>query len=213
MKIDFTHISNEIKSLLKENKKLPLILGVSVSLTIVIGTIIYFRRKNRIVRYAQKFVGQEEYTGNQGFKDPEFDALMREYGNFNNGQEWCQSFAKVIWIKKFGRKYADELNKLITPSTQNTYANFVADTSGHYKVSKEPKKGDMVIWQWYQSGVPLYKGHAGIVQDVRPNEFDTIEGNVSDENGVGYIVSEKTRIYDFDKTNGLKLKGFISINK
>jgi hypothetical protein len=46
--IDYKQITNEIKELLKENPKLPFLLGVSVSLTVVVGTILYIRKKKSL---------------------------------------------------------------------------------------------------------------------------------------------------------------------
>ena len=116
----------------------------------------------------------------------------------------------MVWIKKYGKKYEEILNKLITPSTQTTWQNFENDKSGKFKTGKEAKKGAIVIWQRYKNGVPEWKGHAGIVQRVNKDNFETIEGNTNDAGGrEGYIVAEKTRTYDWDTINGLRLKGFI----
>lgn len=212
MKIDYNHITNEVKALLKEHKALPVILGVSVTLTVAVGTILYFRRKNRIVRYARKFIGTEEIAGNMGFANEEFEKMIHDYGDFNRGQQWCMSFAKMVWLKKFGLRYREDLDRLMTPSTQQTWANFENDTSGKFKTGTEPSKGAIVIWQQITNGTPTFAGHAGIVQDYNDKTFDTIEGNTN-TNSEG-IVAEKTHSFDeFNKTSGLKLKGFISINK
>lgn len=212
MKLDYTKFVNEIKFLLKEHKALPLVLIISAPVAIGLGTWLYFRRQQRIVRYAKKFIGEEEFSGNMGFKDPEFNELMRQDGDFRDTQAWCMSFVKMIWINKFGNKYKDQLDVLITPSTQTSWANFVKDKSGDFEVSEIPKKGSIVIWQTYVNGVSKWTGHAGIVQRANIENFETIEGNTTDEgNREGYIVAEKTRKYNWDTMNGLRLKGFISI--
>jgi len=213
MKVDYSKFVNEIKFLLKEHKALPVILLISVPAALGVGTWLYFRRQSRIVRYAKKFIGEEEFSGNEGFKDKEFDQLMRDYGDFRNSQAWCMSFAKMIWIKKFGKKYQSALDSIITPSTQTSWQNFVNDKSGDFKVSKTPKKGSIVIWQNYVNGKPQWTGHAGIVQRADINEFETIEGNTNNDEGSreGYEVAERTRKYNWNTTNGLRLKGFISI--
>lgn len=211
MKFDINHISSEIKALLKENKALPMILGVSVTLTITVGLILYFRRKNRIVRYAKKFVGQEEIMNNMGFVNDEFEKMMNQYGDYQKGNQWCMSFAKAIWLQKFGKKYQDQLDELMTPSTQTTWQNFENDNSGNFKTSEKPSKGAIVIWQQYENGSPVWKGHAGIVQDFNSENFDTIEGNTSAIDGIDRV-DEKTRNYNWNVNQGLRLKGFISIN-
>jgi hypothetical protein len=212
MKIDFRNIGNDIKSLLKEHKYLPTILAVSVTATIVVGTVLYFRRKQRIVRYAKKFIGEEEISGNMGFVNDDFQSMMEKYGDFREGNQWCMSFAKMIWMQKFGKKYKDDLDNLMTPSTQTTWQNFANDTSGKFKESDKPSKGAIVIWQYYNNGVAEWKGHAGIVQNFTDKDFDTIEGNTNAEGGrEGIEVAQKTRPYNWDVTQGLRLKGFISI--
>jgi hypothetical protein len=209
--MNFSHIQGEIKSLLKENKYLPTILAVSISATILVGTILYFRRKQRIVRYAKKFIGEEELSGNMGFVNDDFQKMMEKYGDFREGNQWCMSFAKMIWLQKFGAKYKDKLDDLMTPSTQTTWQNFQNDSTGEFETSKEPTKGAIVIWQLYTNGAPEWKGHAGIVQKFNDQEFDTIEGNTNAEGGrEGIEVSQKTRKYNWDVANGLRLKGFIS---
>jgi hypothetical protein len=210
LNFNINHISSEIKGLLKQHKALPLILGVSVTLTLIVGTVLYLRRKNRIVRFAKKFIGTEEIAGNMGFANEEFEAMIHEYGDFNRGQQWCMSFAKMVWLKKFGIKYREDLDKLMTPSTQQTWANFKEDDSGKFKTSDKPSKGAIVIWQQFIDGVGTFKGHAGIVQDFNNETFDTIEGNTN-TNSEG-IVAEKTHKYNWDLNNGLRLKGFISIS-
>jgi hypothetical protein len=208
------HISNEIKSLIKEHKALPLILGVSVTATIIVGTILYFRRKNRIVRFAEKFVGEQEVAGNMGFYDKEFQDMISKYGNFNPGQQWCMSFAKMVWLQKFGTKYREQLDQLMTPSTQQTWDNFENDGSGKFKTSDKPSKGAIVIWQQFVNGSPEFKGHAGIVQNYNDTSFDTVEGNTNSNPDGSFnegIVSEKTHTYNWDVNNGLRLKGFISL--
>lgn len=211
MNLDFSTYSKEALAVIKANKSLSLAFAVSIPLGV--AATIYLMRRNRIVRFAKKFVGEEEINGNMGFVDPEFDELMREFGDFSNSQAWCMSFAKMVWIKKFGRRYVDVLDKLITPSTQTTWMNFEQDKSGKFEVSKEAKRGAIVIWQNYKNGVSEWTGHAGIVQRVHSDKFETIEGNTNDFGGrEGVLVAEKTRDYDFEKTNGLRLKGFISLN-
>jgi len=204
---------NEIKFLLKEHKTLPLVAVVSIPLAVGVGAWLYFRREQRIVRYAKKFIGEEEFSGNKGFQDEEFNQLMRDYGDFRDGQAWCMSFAKLIWIKKFGKKYEDDLNLIITPSTQTSWANFEKDTSGNFEISKKPSSGAIVIWQNYVNGVGNWTGHAGIVQRSNSESFETIEGNTNDDDGSreGYEVAERTRKYNWNTTNGLRLKGFIAV--
>jgi len=208
MKFDFRTYTREAMSVIKQNKSLALVFAVSVPLGL--GATIYFMRKNRIVRYAKRFLGQEELLNNIGFVNKEFEKMMKEYGDYYNGNQWCMSFAKAIWLQKFGKRHQDDLDRLLTPSTQTTWQNFEQDTSGKFKASQEPSKGAIVIWQQYNGGVPVWKGHAGIVQNFNKETFDTIEGNAGAIGGIDRV-SEHTHPYNWNINQGLRLKGFISI--
>ncbi|MDH3323727.1 MAG: hypothetical protein OEM04_12095, partial [Flavobacteriaceae bacterium] len=50
-----------------------------------------------ILSYAKEFVGQEEIPGNKGFKNKDFDALMRHFTTFKNGHAWCVYFCWLCW--------------------------------------------------------------------------------------------------------------------
>lgn len=180
---------------------------------LIIIIFLFFNRKEKIIRYANKWVGDvEEIPGNMGFTDKEFQSLMHEFGDFRKGDPWCMSFVKMIWTKKTKGKYQDLLDRLMTPSTQGTYANFKNDTSNKFEVSKKPKRGSIVIWQQYVNGSPKYRGHAGIVTRVGFDSFNTIEGNTDDTGGrEGYTVAKKKRKYNWNTNNGLRIKGFITL--
>ena len=98
-----------------------------------------------------------------------------------------------------------------------TYENFKNDKSGFFKVTKEPKIGDVVIWEKRINGEPdkigiWTKGHAGIVSMVSSSGFMSIEGNTNSQGGrEGIEVAEKARDYNFYDKNGLCLKGFITL--
>lgn len=205
-------ISENIKNVIKENPKLGIVFAISIPVAIGVGTWLYFRRQNRIVRYAKKFLGQEEIKNNMGFINDEFEEMMRLYGDYDTGNQWCMSFVKAIWLQKFGRKYKVDLDRILTPSTQQSFDNFVNDDSGRYKVSNTPSKGAIVIWRQYNDGVPTYKGHAGIVQRFSDTEFETVEGNTSAIEGIDRV-AEKTHSYKWNVQNGLRLRGFINIDK
>ncbi len=186
---------------------------IIISSSLMILFLILLNRKEKIIRYANKWVGNvEEISGNMGFTDKEFESLMHEYGDFRKGDPWCMSFVKMIWTKKTKGKYQELLDRLMTPSTQGTFANFEKDKSNKFYVSKKPKRGSIVIWQKFVNGSPTYQGHAGIVTRVGLNSFSTIEGN-TDDTGTreGYTVSKKKRDYNWNVNNGLRLKGFINL--
>ncbi len=206
-------MKNYIKILPQKIKQHPKIaVGFAVCSALIVTSLIYFlSKKKRTVKYAKKWVGTKEISGNMGFENAEFDELMRKYGDFKNTQAWCMSFVKMIWIKRMGSKFEAILDKLITPSTQTTYQNFVNDSSGLFSVDKIPRVGSIVIWQKFKNGQSTWQGHTGIVKKVKADGFITIEGNTNDSGGrEGIEVAEKERGYNWNVTNGLRLKGFIS---
>jgi hypothetical protein len=210
MKVDFKHIGGEIKGLIKDHPQLAIILAISTPVAIFAGWY-YWRRKSRIVRTAKKFIGQEEIRNNMGFIDAEFQKMISQYGDYMAGNQWCMSFAKAVWLLTFGKKYQAQLDELLTPSTITTWTNFENDKSGDFKTSDKPSRGAIVIWQQHVNGAPQWKGHAGIVQKWNNEEFQTIEGNTAAIQGIDRV-AEKIHTYKWDVNNGLRLKGFISVN-
>jgi len=193
------------------NKTVKISMIVGGALISIAGAI-YGIKKYKVYRlkhYTEGFLGQEEKTGNLGFKDDKFEQMMKDVG-WKRGQSWCAYFVKVIWINKFEKKYP-ELSKLLSGSTQETWKNFKNDNSGKFTVSKTPHIGDIAIWQYVSKPT---QGHTGIVVSIAGDRFETIEGNTNDKGGrEGYIVAKRQRQYSFNATKGLKLLGFIHINK
>ena len=204
-------MNNALKEIPATIKAHPQIaVGFAAFSLLGLGMFAYYFRKRRTLRYARKWVGEKEISGNMGFENEKFEKLMREYGDFRDTQAWCMSFAKMVWMQKMGNKYDQLLNKLITPSTQTTWVNFEKDDSGLFELNKEAKPGDIVIWQKYKNGTSTWQGHAGIVKKAGKNNFESIEGNTNAQGGrEGIEVAIKERKYNFDTTNGLRLKGFI----
>lgn len=186
-------------------KRTKYIIFIVVITALLISIFLYFRY--RVRRYAKKFIGEKEIAGNSGFVNTDFQAKMKTVG-WTPGAEWCSYFAKAIWIDKHSA-LKDKLNKLMSGSSQQTWDNFVKDTSGKFIIDREKaKSGDLVIWQKYSGGQPTsdYRGHAGIVTRADSQKFDTVEGNTTN------MVSEKEHDYsEFDINNGLRLKGFIRV--
>lgn len=189
---------------LKKYWYVPVILAI-----IIIAFLIYWKRQ-KVVAYAKSFVGQDEISGNLGFEDPEFQKKMSEAG-WRKGDSWCVFFAKMIWLNKY-KADKELIDKLIVGNSQVTYDNVSKDTSGKFIVAETPKKGDIVIWAKVSGGKPTGMGHAGIVKSVDGDKFVSIEGNTTGEENSreGVTVAEKNRsLAEKDKTNGLRLRGFI----
>ena len=148
-----------------------------------------------------------ERSGNAGFRSEEMERLMREVG-WRSGDAWCVYFAKLMWYLEAPEWLKPKILSAISGNSQQTWANVNNDPA--FVVSNIPRSGDLVIWQNYKNGVPQPTGHAGIVKRFGVNDFVAIEGNTNTlGSSEGYEVAEKVRKYDFDKTNGLVLKGFV----
>lgn len=155
---------------------------------------------NEIVRIARSYIGQMEVGSNRGFKDPVFEKKMRSAG-FYTGAPWCAIFAELCY-----REAGDDTHKLITPSAVLTMK--AASTAGNWHLDAVP--GAIAIWRTFHKGQPLSTGHVAIVTTVGAGGFGTVEGNTNAVGGrEGNTVAEKERSYSWDRTDGLRLMGFV----
>lgn len=174
-----------------------------------------------VIAYAKSKIGFKELKGNMGFEDPVFDTIMRQNG-FQDSWAWCMLFAKSCYtVPTFSgkSKVLPAVDKAFTPGAVKSYQNAASDVN-HFKVSKIPSIGDVVIWQNYKDGKPHWTGHAGIVShidDEYPNLFHSIEGNTNSEGGrEGIEVAEMRGMTRHDtlspkRKNGLNILGFITV--
>ena len=192
---------------MKQGVKILLGIGVALAAASVILTI---RKQLRIKAFAKALVGQKEISGNSGFSSALLEQQMKEVG-WQEGDQWCVYFAKLVWYQKAPEWLKPKIKKAISGSSQTTWETVSKDPA--FTTSKTPKVGDMVIWQSYSNGKPLWSGHAGIVTKVGISSFNTVEGNTTSEvnNREGYTVAEKQRTFNYDANNGLRLKGFVRI--
>ena len=99
------------------------------------------------------------------------------------------------------------IKDMFSASAFKTFLNF----SKIGMTSDKPQVGSVVIWRNYVRGVAQWTGHAGIVVEVHPDHFVSIEGNTNDAGGrEGYIVARKKRKYSFTVYNGLAVAGFVN---
>lgn len=172
-----------------------------------------------VVAFAQAHVGYREYPGNEGFVDPAFDTKMRQVG-FENTWAWCALFAELCWsYPAYDGKWKvfQSISDNFSANAVRTFENFAKDTSGLFAIVKEvPRPGDVVIWEKRNNGVPKKidiwtVGHAGIVEEADAISFTAIEGNSNSFGGrEGIEVARQKRFYQYEKDNGLALKGFIT---
>jgi len=210
---------------------------VTLAIATVTGGGIYIVNKTRldllhekVIRTAQKYLGQKEIPPNMSFVDKSFLAKMKTVGFIENiDMQWCSMFVKLVFTESFfgNTKYYEKLKTLITPSTQTTYLNFKNDTSNLFKVSQTPSRGAMVIWQKKSNHS---RGHIGIVVRHNPLFFLTIEGNANNDiikDLTDYRKLKKNKDYkweqeksdgsvqycirDYEDTKTMTLLGFISL--
>jgi hypothetical protein len=163
-----------------------------------------------IVKVAESFVGQEEISGNQGFKNSKFQKIMESVG-WVRSHAWCSYFGEVCWTLsvKDNQETLNRLEKLFSGSAVRTLQKF--EDAGFLRSSK-PVIGSLAIWQTRKSGKKMSTGHVGIVVSVSKDgkSFTTIEGNTNGGGGrEGDVVAKKVRVFNWHIHSGLELQGFI----
>lgn len=173
------------------------------------------RINDRIVEIALEDEFQKEVKGNHGWKDQEFDCLMKATG-WQDGQAWCAYWAEKVWRQVYSSEVDMVIGRLFSANAVATFNNFWDST---FETSNRPVDGAVVIWQKMVNGHPSrvgdtkwIRGHAGIVISTEGdvNTFMTLEGNSNSEGGrEGIEVARQERTLDFNKQHGLQLLGFI----
>jgi len=187
------------------NKNKKIIIPIALLITLIIVLIIVIKKtRNRQIKFAQKFIGNEEISPNSGFKNPNFEKLMRSV-SWVPGHEWCAYFMKMVFTNSLSPKHQEAARKIMNGSTQLTLANFEKDTSGLFRLSDSPKKGAMVIWR---SKKDASRGHTGLVTSVNSDgSYTTIEGNSNQDGSPGKVARHTYSAYG--APSSLKLMKFI----
>ena len=166
---------------------------------------------NLVSYFAGQWVGVKEIGDNVGFANAKFEQMLKESG-WRSAEQWCMYFAKAIHLEALKNNPSEQskVKKILSGSTQLSYASAKSDKTNTYTTSDTPKVGDIVI---FQNKTTPSKGHAGIVTKVNLNNtIDTIEGNTSDKNiSNGDLVAKKNRTSIVGKSIGgdLVVKGYI----
>lgn len=166
---------------------------------------------SKVAEIAKKYIGQTEKPGNAGFNDSEFEKKMKAVG-FDKGHAWCAYFCELV-CKEALPGFVKQLDKLFSASAVKTLENF---KDAGYQIDTLPTVGAVVVWQMMKDGVAQWQGHQGIVVSVQGNKwiFESVEGNTNDGGGrEGYIVAQKLRKTIKDVKDGLKVIGFIPVEK
>lgn len=171
-----------------------------------------------IIDSVKSYVGQQEISGNLGFKTPFFHKLMVGVG-FQRTHPWCCYFAELCWREGYKKALPNRadidqiLHTLFSASVMQTRNNFAKSGIKYgFTVTMTPEPGSLIIWQ---SAKNKSFGHIGIVTGVVGNTIYTIEGNTDTEGSrEGIAVAKKVRTLDFtNKKTGLNLIGFINLSQ
>ena len=159
---------------------------------------------------AAQFLDIAEIGNNQDFSNQVFKKMLQDVG-WQGGEAWCMYFAKSIYLQAFPKKSA-QINKVLTGSTQQSWANALANPD-LFKVitSGSPRKGDIIIWQSINNNT---QGHAGIaLKKQSGHEWYTVEGNSGfggTKAGQG-VVKQTRDLVPGTVMGDLKLLGFLRL--
>lgn len=187
-------------------KKYYLYIG-GILLAGMIGFAVLYKRRS--ISAALNYINIQEIGNNQGWTNKVFEQMMKDVG-WSSGESWCMYFVKAVFLSVYPGR-ADQINKVLTPSTQQSWLN--AKSGGIFKVVTEgkPHPGDIIIWQ---STKNASLGHTGIVwKHISGDNWTTIEGNSSfDGAREGQGVVKGNRILVPGVTQGtLKVLGFLRL--
>lgn len=158
-----------------------------------------------IVNNAMSFVGEQEISGNMGFKNKRFEEMMEAVG-WEKKQAWCAYFAELVWKLSYAPRSSEvvqQLDALFSASAVQTLKNF---NNSNWEVSKTPARGALIVWQTYNDDKPHWTGHIGVVIGKEDGEkVVTVEGNTNSQGGrEGIEVAIKERTLT-DKGTGKRL--------
>lgn len=161
---------------------------------------------SKILALALSFVGYEEIKGNAGFKDSEFEILMKKYGWFKP-LPWCAFFTKMVY-NEIGLKV-----EFMSGGVVRTMREYVKLSPDH-KLYSKPVPGCLAIYRRFENNVPQALGHIGIVESVGKTHFMLIEGNSNDAGSrEGKKVAFNKKSYNWNTENGNRLLGFLIIDE
>lgn len=191
-----------MKSLNKiENIAMRFVLPVITILGITIGGVIAFSENTgeKILKYAEKFIGIAEITQNKGWYNKYFENLMINVG-WKPPTQYCMLFVKMVLLNTLKGKQKDIVRVLFNASSQTTWKNLIAHKNlGFYKISKTPKVGAVAIYKHMNK---KWAGHGDIVISFNKNNYKVVSAN--EKKGV----EVKTRGYTFN-SNKFRLLGFV----
>lgn len=165
---------------------------------------------NKIIEVARKYIGYKEkkdlkslssFNDNIGKNNfTLFAEILKNNTEINaQGQPWCDTFIKAIFIECFGVKATKKMLYGLSVWTPTSYNNF--KKNNNIREHTSPQVGDIVF---FKNNIRIY--HTGLVVDVKGDEIVTIEGNTSNGNSIdnnGGEVCKKSY-----KKNNPKIAGY-----
>jgi hypothetical protein len=181
--------------------------GILIIGAIGVMTALVLMSGNKILSYAQKWLGVYEKGNNQGWDNKKLEKLMVSYG-FKKGWEYCSLFVKMVLGQTLTGEKREFILSLIDPSSLTTWNNFVnnAKKTKYYTISQKPVPGALV---YYERNRAEWKGHAEIVEKVYANGFTAVSGN-SPVDGTKEGIARRKR--SFKSSEGFKRLGYVIIH-
>lgn len=161
---------------------------------------------NKIIELATKYIGYKEKKdlkslssfndniGNNNYTI--FAEILKNNTEINvQGQPWCDTFIKAIFIECFGAEATKKMLYGLSVWTPTSYNNFKKNNSIREHIT--PQIGDIIF---FKSTKRIY--HTGLVVDINGNDITTIEGNTNNTDTIitnGGKVCKKT--YNINNPN------------
>lgn len=156
--------------------------------------------RNKVVETAKRHIGCKEGSNEHHQIIDLFNTVKPDGWKMTYSAAWCAAFATEVLIEALGAADA----KKVAPMSANC-DNMIrhAKEMGCWVEddSYKPKKAEMVLYDWQDTGVGDNKGgadHVGIVEKVNGNTITVIEGNYAD------MVKRRTLA-----VNGRYIRGYV----
>lgn len=163
-----------------------------------------------LIEIATPFMGRKEKPGNAGFVDEWVEKELKAAG-WQAPWAYCILAVKA-WVMK-SQPDNKKLHALFSPNVQDTFENLL---KAGYKITMEPAPNAIVFWEFWDDGRLTTKGHAGLVKELTPAGFTSMEGNTDGPSGSrdGDGFYERARVIVRMPPKGkdaLIVKGFIHL--
>jgi hypothetical protein len=165
-----------------------------------------------LIDRARTFIGVTEQGGDNRGKDVEM--FQRAVDGKASREAWCMCFVQhCVKETKAQLEKTGLYKKVFITLYPSEHCMTVWNKTNPKYRRTEPKKGYVVIWQYYKNGKATAQGHTGIVDSVSndgKSSMLTIEGNTGPG---GAIVREGDGVYaktrSISGSSSMKIVGFL----